>query len=866
MHIDSPTPDKAAILGALAVLFTSDDVIELRSFQKGKKRTDAGYFDAGHWSQLAEQAVRLSASGAAVYITLNPVDPQLLSRYSNRIEAYASVTTNDKQVVCRRWLLIDIDPTRPSGTSATDVQFEAARDKVQEIRQYLSELQWPAPVVAQSGNGYHLLYAIDLRNDEAATVLVKGVLSALGDRFDDAQIKVDRTVFNAARICKLYGTVANKGDNTSKAPWRLSKLLETPVRTVVSAGQLAQLAPIARQVTASATPQMSTTNSVVPSGASFNLEDFLSRHSLTHTRGQHDGRERFKLTSCPFNPEHVNGEAAIFRKPSGALGFKCQHTSCEGKGWRDVRELLDGPRPSQWPAFDAVDLDDDNAPAAEVFYQWPDPTPLPNPLPAVDRFDAELLPQELRGWVMDIAHRMQCPIDFPAVAALVALSSLIGARAVVRPKQHDDWQVVPNLWGVIVGRPGVKKSPALNEALKPLNRLQGNEFEGWKILHDDWEIDSKLVTMQNEANEKKAKALVTKDQEAARALLTPVESPDEPKARRYIVNDATVEKLGEIMEENPWGILSYRDELYGLLTSLDKQGQEGSRAFYLTSYDGNQSYTYERIIRGTTHIPRVCLAMIGGIQPGRIQEYVRGAVAGGSADDGLLQRFGLAVWPDVDGEFIHVDEWPDNHAKQNAWAVYERLCTLKPESEVEPMVWRFTPEAQNLFVQWLVPFETEIRGDTLHPAMVSHLAKYRKLIPALALVFALIDTPNDQCLIGEAELLRSLAWGDYLRTHANRLYAAAVIPEVTDAVTLLNKLRSGKLTDRDGVILDRFTPRQIALKGWSGLGTPQAVRKAADVLADYDWLKPETVFGGPVGGRPSERYLINPMLLAGGAS
>ena len=156
MHIDSPTPDKAAILGALAVLFTSDDVIELRSFQKGKKRTDAGYFDAGHWSQLAEQAVRLSASGAAVYITLNPVDPQLLSRYSNRIEAYASVTTNDKQVVCRRWLLIDIDPTRPSGTSATDVQFEAARDKVQEIRQYLSELQWPAPVVAQSGNGYHL--------------------------------------------------------------------------------------------------------------------------------------------------------------------------------------------------------------------------------------------------------------------------------------------------------------------------------------------------------------------------------------------------------------------------------------------------------------------------------------------------------------------------------------------------------------------------------------------------------------------------------------------------------------------------------------------------------------------------------------
>ena len=94
---------------------------------------------------------------------------------------------------------------------------------------------------------------------------------------------------------------------------------------------------------------------------------------------------------------------------------------------------------------------------------WPEPTPLPNALPPVDPFDAELLPVALRGWVMDIAHRMQCPADFPAVAALVALSSLIGARAVVQPKAWDDRQVVPNLWGGVVGRPGVKKSPALGE-------------------------------------------------------------------------------------------------------------------------------------------------------------------------------------------------------------------------------------------------------------------------------------------------------------------------------------------------------------------------------------------------------------------
>ena len=490
---------------------------------------------------------------------------------------------------------------------------------------------------------------------------------------------------------------------------------------------------------------------------------------------------------------------------------------------------------------------------------WPEPTPLPNALPPVQAFDADLLPDALRGWVMDIAHRMQCPPDFPAVAALVALSSLIGARAVVQPKARDDWQVVPNLWGMTIGRPGVKKSPALSEALKPLNRLQADEFELHQAAHDAWELDCKVSAMQDEANEKKAKGLASKDPTAARALLEPVALPAEPMARRFTVNDATVEKLGELMQQNPWGTLSYRDEIYGLLTGLDKQGQEGSRAFYLQSYDGNQGYTFDRIGRGTVHIPRVCLATIGGIQPGRIQEYVRGAVAGGSADDGLLQRFGLAVWPDTGGEYVHVDQWPDTPAKQAAWAVFERLAALQPASDIEPTVWRFDEAAQALFVEWLIPFENEIRGDELHPAMVSHLSKYRKLIPALALVFAMIDTPGSDSVIHEPELLRALAWGEYLRTHANRLYAAAVTPETTGAAALLVKIKAGKLADKDGVMLDNFTPRQVAIKHWAGLNTPDAVRKAADVLVDFDWLRGEVLPGGATGGRSSDRYTVNPM-------
>lgn len=503
-----------------------------------------------------------------------------------------------------------------------------------------------------------------------------------------------------------------------------------------------------------------------------------------------------------------------------------------------------------------------------VASDWPEPTPLPDALPPVQSFDAELLPEALRGWVMDIAHRMQCPPDFSAVGAITALSSLIGARAVVAPKRHDDWRVVPNLWGLIVGRPGVMKSPALGQVMALLNRLESGESEQWQAAHDDWALDCKVAAMQGDDNEKKAKGLAAKDPAKARALLEPVATPAEPLERCYIVNDTSVEKLGELLRQNPWGTLAYRDELYGLLTGLDKQGQEGSRAFYLQGYDGNQGYTFDRIGRGTVRIPRVCLAMLGGIQPGKVQSYVRGAVSGGSADDGLLQRFGLAVWPDIEQEFVIVDRWPDTLAKQAAWAVFERLNQLLPASDDDPVEWRFSDGAQALFYEWWQPFETELRGDALHPAMVSHLAKYRKLIPALALVFALIDTPDAGGVIGERELIRALAWGEYLRTHAHRLYAAAVIPETTGAQTLLARIKGGKLADRDGVIVDSFTPRQIAVKGWAGLNTPDAVRKAADVLADYDWLRRDVVQSGDAmgRGRPSERYTINPAALAGGAS
>ena len=495
---------------------------------------------------------------------------------------------------------------------------------------------------------------------------------------------------------------------------------------------------------------------------------------------------------------------------------------------------------------------------------WAEPTPLPNALPPVQAFDFSLLPDALRPWIADIAERMQCPPDFLAVGAVVAASALVGARVLVQPKARDDWRVTPNLWGFVVGRPGAMKSPALNEVLKPLKRIEAKKREAYEVQRADWDVSQRLGKLQEAANETKAKAAVKKGGEtdiaAARELLRSADSDPEPVAARLIVNDPSVPALGEVMRGNPWGVLLERDEIYGLLKGMDGEGKEPDRAFYLTAYDGDKSYTVDRIGRGLNlHIPRLCLAMIGGIQPGRLSEYVRGAVAGGSADDGLIQRFQLGVWPDSSPEWQNVDRWPDTPARQAANEVFDRLEELPTPADEAP-AWRFDEAAQVIFDEWRTELELRLRSDALHPALESHLSKNKKTIPALALLFALIDDP-DAGQIHEPELIRALMWADYLEPHAIRIYAAGVQPEAEGAALLLKRIKAGALADKDGVILDSFTTRDVYRKGWQGLITPDAVRKAAEYLCEFDWLKREVIGAGAAGGRRSEQYRMNPALL-----
>lgn len=485
------------------------------------------------------------------------------------------------------------------------------------------------------------------------------------------------------------------------------------------------------------------------------------------------------------------------------------------------------------------------------------PEPLPS-LPSVLAFDYDYLPDVLRGYVKDISERMQCPPDFAAVAVMVMMSSIIGRKVGLRPMKRNDWTVIVNLWGAVVGNSGVMKSPTLSAGLSPIKKLQAMAFEVFNNLLAKSDADAEITKMQEAINKAEAKKLLAKDRTANVKDLLQSRCLDEaPILKRYITNNATYEALSDLLMENPNGLLVEADEIIGLLKQLDASGQEVARSFYLTAADGDKPYVSDRIGRGKGMLVKAaCVSIVGGIQPGVLAEYVRQATTGGAGADGLLQRFGLMVYPDISPNWKEVDRYPDSEAKKavNELAEYldnlDTLMDITTESDDFSNVpyMRFDDNAQILFSEWRASLELRLRSGDEHPAIVSHLSKYRKLIPSLALINHLCD--YGKRAVTEKALLRAIAYGEYLESHARRIYSSATRPDIDAAKTILSKLNGGKLNIP-------FKARDIYIKGWTGLDTAQRAQPAIDLLIEYSHLTVEEVSTRENGGRPTAFYHWN---------
>lgn len=495
--------------------------------------------------------------------------------------------------------------------------------------------------------------------------------------------------------------------------------------------------------------------------------------------------------------------------------------------------------------------------------EWPDPQPIEVELPPVDPFPEEFLPEALRPWVRDIAERMQVPIDYPGVASVVALAGALSRRATIQPKARDTgWVVVPNLWGGIIAPPGFMKSPVLQAITRPLLAVEKewqqehgkaraqyqNQLAEWEIRHSVWKSE-----VRENAKGKSGKPKM------------PGERPHSPTIRRLVANDATFEKLQEMMSGNPAGILLIRDELTGWLAEFERKGREGEREFCLTAWNGDSGYTVDRIGRGTVRVDACCMSVLGGVQPARLQSHLLGTYRDGRYDDGMIQRFQVFVWPDTPTDWNYVDRPPLATAQKQAERIFSRILKL---DALKPLRFQFAPDAQGLFVTWLEELEGTIRQRKLPPPIASHLSKYRSLMPSLALIFEMADRaagssegfvglwPGDTSEVGRIDVehtLQAYKWCSYLESHAGRVYSL-VTPELEAARDLAEKIKEREVAKGD----DTFTCREVYLKGWHGLSSPEAVRSAGNILIRAGWIRAVAKEKGSSGGRPSEQYQINP--------
>ncbi len=489
------------IVRFLNLLVQPGEVFEVRAPRCLERRgatytsTVSGYFTHASLETAAGLIAGLDESGLApgVYVTLNPVRSDLLARAANRLKRRAPETTADGDIVVRRWLLIDVDPVRPSGVSATDEELELARQRASAIAVFLSLQDWPEPIVAMSGNGYHLLYQIDLPVDDAD--LVRRVLIAVADHFDDDRVKIDRSVHNPARITKIIGTMARKGDDLAASegvtarPHRRSKLISVPDKLqVVPAEALEALVESTKPPPPPAPPDQIERFPATPDG----VRVWLEQRGVPVKGVRRNGtKTMILLERCPIDPEIVStgsSDIAVLVGDDGMLAYCNKHNRGENFTWPDLRRVLDPEYAARGEAHDGVDLSgimgrhQSTAPcpvedAPELSGKPPDPGPFPEHLLHVPGFIGDVI-----SFNVETAQRPQPVL---ALAAAISLQATLAAR-----KVRDERGNRTNLYCVGLAPSGAGKDHARKVNKNILFQAGLGAHEG----SEDLASDAGLVT------------------------------------------------------------------------------------------------------------------------------------------------------------------------------------------------------------------------------------------------------------------------------------------------------------------------------------------------------------------------------------
>ena len=419
--------DANEITHALRLWFQAGDVFEVRvldavSADYRREHIESGYFDYEHISAVPEALKRL-LSFRGVYVTVNPVNPDLLARAVNRLRpAGRNPTTADTDIVRRRWLLIDCDPRRASGVSSSNSEHESALAKAREIRDGLSSLGWADPIMTDSGNGAQLMYRIDLPADDGE--LVRRVIGEIA-KASSEQVAIDTSVHNPARIWRLPGTMNCKGDSIPERPHRMARILDEPQDIVpVSREQMQDIVSYQSEDTQTDGPDDEWKHTM----PAFDLDSWIAQYcpELGSPQPWKGGR-KWIFPVCPFNEAHTNKSAVLIQEPSGAVAFKCHHNGCSGNDWRALRELREpGCYDRREEANSDVDLSGILKPN-KIEKQEKEAPLFPNPGPVPDKL------LSIPGFIDDVVKLSMQSAPYPNrvlsfTGALALLAFLVGRK------------------------------------------------------------------------------------------------------------------------------------------------------------------------------------------------------------------------------------------------------------------------------------------------------------------------------------------------------------------------------------------------------------------------------------------------------
>lgn len=308
---------------------SGEELVEVRMVDNAYKRTYSGYFT--DVNTLLNEIRKYD--NCNIYFTLNAINPACYDREQHdRIVTKPKSTTSDNDIVGRDWILIDIDTKKPSDTNSTDEEKEMAKEVVNNVFKFLRDEGFEKPVVCDSGNGFHLLYKIAMKNSNENTTICKEFLQVLDMLFSNPNVEIDCTTHNASRVCKLYGTFSRKGSNTKKRPQRESKILRIPDEIKITPNEY--FAKVAAMLPKPEQPSKSN----YYSNEKFDLEAFLNKHHIAvRNIVRTSSFTKYILDECPFNSSHRAPDSAIFEMSNGGLGFKCLHSSCSQYTWKDFR-------------------------------------------------------------------------------------------------------------------------------------------------------------------------------------------------------------------------------------------------------------------------------------------------------------------------------------------------------------------------------------------------------------------------------------------------------------------------------------------------------------------------------------------------